>query len=191
MKYELYHHGILGQKWGVRRFQNADGSLTPAGKRRLGKQIKRDTKNLIEETRNEARSKHSNAYDKARKYAKKNGVDWYDGYLSKDQYKDVIENHNMFMMTKDEAERVVHYSKMLDKADDLVRKERAKTGSIVTQKLIDRYGRDTIEEYKDMIVRKYGYTLESRDHSYFDLEPSFTKGKKSDRLYDRNGARIR
>lgn len=31
---ELYHHGILGQKWGVRRFQNSDGTLTPAGKKR-------------------------------------------------------------------------------------------------------------------------------------------------------------
>lgn len=33
-KYELYHHGILGQKWGIRRFQNEDGSLTSAGKKR-------------------------------------------------------------------------------------------------------------------------------------------------------------
>lgn len=31
---ELYHHGIKGQKWGVRRFQNKDGSLTSAGKSR-------------------------------------------------------------------------------------------------------------------------------------------------------------
>ena len=31
---ELYHHGIKGQKWGVRRFQNKDGSLTPAGRKR-------------------------------------------------------------------------------------------------------------------------------------------------------------
>ena len=31
---ELYHHGILGQKWGVRRYQNEDGSLTPVGKKR-------------------------------------------------------------------------------------------------------------------------------------------------------------
>lgn len=31
---ELYHHGIKGQKWGVRRYQNADGTLTAAGKKR-------------------------------------------------------------------------------------------------------------------------------------------------------------
>ena len=28
----LQHHGVLGQKWGVRRFQNRDGTLTSAGK---------------------------------------------------------------------------------------------------------------------------------------------------------------
>lgn len=27
----IQHHGIKGQKWGVRRFQNEDGTLTPAG----------------------------------------------------------------------------------------------------------------------------------------------------------------
>lgn len=34
--YEMYlaHHGILGMKWGLRRYQNKDGSLTPAGKTR-------------------------------------------------------------------------------------------------------------------------------------------------------------
>lgn len=31
----IQHYGILGQKWGVRRYQNKDGTLTPAGKRRL------------------------------------------------------------------------------------------------------------------------------------------------------------
>lgn len=35
---ELYHHGIKGQRWGIRRYQNEDGSLTAAGKIRYGAQ---------------------------------------------------------------------------------------------------------------------------------------------------------
>lgn len=40
---ELYHHGIKGQKWGVRRFQNEDGSWTPAGEERYGKDFRAKT----------------------------------------------------------------------------------------------------------------------------------------------------
>ena len=34
---ELYHYGIKGMRWGIRRYQNPDGSLTPAGIRHLEK----------------------------------------------------------------------------------------------------------------------------------------------------------
>ena len=40
----LEHHGIKGQKWGVRRFQNPDGTLTAAGKRRYLKLQDREYK---------------------------------------------------------------------------------------------------------------------------------------------------
>ena len=49
---DLYHHGIKGQKWGVRRFQNENGSLTNAGKARY-----RDSKgNLTDSGKARARS---------------------------------------------------------------------------------------------------------------------------------------
>lgn len=39
MENELMHWGIKGMKWGVRRYQNKDGSLTPAGRKRYDKEM--------------------------------------------------------------------------------------------------------------------------------------------------------
>lgn len=72
---DLQHHGIEGQKWGVRRFQNSDGSLTAAGRKRYSTDdykntldtVKRADKtlNTVKKAINEADAK---SYEKKVKY---------------------------------------------------------------------------------------------------------------------------
>ena len=78
---ELYHHGVKGQKWGVRRYQNEDGSLTPAGRKRMDKQIK----------------KVNSMYDHANK--------WTDRKITKLEKKGKTAKANVMKYMRDENER--------------------------------------------------------------------------------------
>lgn len=66
---ELYHHGIKGMKWGVRRFQRKDGSLTSAGKKRyLDDPSVKSSKAKMESDRAKQRltnAEYNKAYNKA------------------------------------------------------------------------------------------------------------------------------
>lgn len=44
----LMHHGIKGQKWGIRKYQNSDGTLTPEGKERYNRALKKSKKTARE-----------------------------------------------------------------------------------------------------------------------------------------------
>ena len=79
---ELYHHGITGMKWGVRRYQNKDGSLTNAGKRRYGTKANFEKVQAAKKAAAKANSKQAIARRKANertasevaKYRKKAGI---------------------------------------------------------------------------------------------------------------------
>lgn len=49
--YELWHWGVKGMRWGVRRYQNKDGSLTPQGKKRYGENSDSNPEETVEEQR--------------------------------------------------------------------------------------------------------------------------------------------
>lgn len=75
----MMHHGIKGQKWGIRRYQRKDGTLTPLGRRRISKEYKalsdQASKEYEEYDRNNARRAHNEANDYM---SKKYGKNWAD-----------------------------------------------------------------------------------------------------------------
>lgn len=59
---ELYHYGVKGQKWGVRRYQNPDGSLTSAGKKRQARIEKSDERYRAKQMKKTAAYYDKNRY---------------------------------------------------------------------------------------------------------------------------------
>ena len=70
---ELYHHGIKGQRWGIRRFQNEDGTLTKAGIKKYGTLSEKATRmmgNYAEKALEY--NEYKEQYDASDRYAKEN-----------------------------------------------------------------------------------------------------------------------
>ena len=70
----IYHHGIKGMKWGIRRYQNEDGSLTPAGKKRISKEYKKVSDKVVKELNRTASKRYVDSYNKAADYMNSEGI---------------------------------------------------------------------------------------------------------------------
>lgn len=92
MSYELYHYGVKGMKWGVRRYQNKDGSLTRLGRKHQAAAVKglRDSKNDAESQAviMKAYTKaNKDALDRARQLDKKTGETSWETQALSDAHK--------------------------------------------------------------------------------------------------------
>ena len=127
-EFELKHHGVRGQKWGVRRFQNKDGTLTEAGKKRYERDVrennakKKDNRIIIDEP---------------------------------DPNRWVKEDISRSKKVVDSSSDVVREMKKLDSATRSSRKKKIDVSEMTDQELRDQINRMNLErQYIDMVSPK-------------------------------------
>lgn len=111
---ELSHHGILGQKWGVRRYQNSDGTLTDEGRKRYGKKLADDIVKIDKK------------YGNSKKYG--------SGYLHYKTFERAYDDPLIKDFDKQSSR------KELDTARENKQKRASELSDEVNQKLIKKYG---------------------------------------------------
>ena len=154
---ELYHHGIKGQRWGVRRFQNPDGTLTSAGKKRYAMadvvtihpngQItssKRDAKRAAAKARREAKRQEKSDVKNRRT-------------LSDKELQQKIQRLQMEKQLKDLTRNDLHHGR--SEADSILKQIGTKTiATVATGALL--YGAKHLVENKGKINKEYAATVD-------------------------------
>lgn len=138
----LYHHGILGQKWGVRRFQNKDGSFTRKGKERYNK-----SKDNYDNAKNDL--------DKAKENYK-NGTGTYHAI------KNAKKRHESAKRRLDDSYSNLKKSVLADEGRELHKKGKtisrnsARIGAITSATAVAAIATNTFWKSNSSLVTKYG-----------------------------------
>ena len=158
LRNSLSHYGILGMKWGIRRFQNADGSLTSAGKKRVSSDYKKASVAGDKDLMRNYTQLYVNAHNKTADKLNSGGIEKFnaeqkkkhgDNFSSRKEYEEEYEKLVGKMMSE-EFEKTLYDFQISNthyqKADALVQKygmekwdDLAKSNEAVLSKLRFKY----------------------------------------------------
>lgn len=171
----LEHFGILGMKWGVRRYQNKDGTLTELGKKRANMPTREERKNTKRLKRNTAA-----AIKNLTEKGETNAAVENDLLTAKQNYEKA--SKKMYLFKENRRAAIKEASEELTRAFEMTEKPRAEMDRAReiyqkaaekmledNKKMIEKYGKDTIKEVNKKNIT-YGITL--RKSGFFSDEYS-------------------
>lgn len=155
---ELYHHGIKGMRWGVRRFQNPDGSLTKAGMRRYGDKSPYEVTTSDGDTFRVSKGSKNNYNTKLSKVAKT----WGQHYREIDDAK--VKKRISKQYVKEQA-----------KGDEALKKSYNRMYVDAYNKAADKMNGGGIDRYNRSQEKKYGKDYAKRSGYENDYMKMFNK----------------
>lgn len=157
---KLIHSGIKGMRWGIRRYQNKDGSLTPAGRKRYGEQ---QSEELDSQTKEELKKRAINSGDI-------NTVAKYRSNMTNDEFRRALDRVDLEqrMSRANSSINKSGFEKTMDVADKIDRVRNAgektlgmyslaaKINNTFNQKFkmpeVDSRTKSVVDAYKDSLI---------------------------------------